>query len=248
MLLLLIVALPAAALDLFTLWHHEAATLSVAPGDRVDYRTVTVEQGRRRTELVRLQCVGEDDGHWLLELLPLTEDEEGLHPVPGEGWRLELAKKAAAARGALEDHVGEVEQWLDGEPRSVPAAEWREDPLLQSALAADFRPESREDRGPTTRVVAGRDLLCDQVVLVDRDTSRVELPRGALVQIHVREISASFQPEVPFLGVVHAAERSETRSTVEPAGARRAPPPRIRVETMELVDFGRDAAPWLGRG
>jgi len=242
------VASPAAALDLFTLWQDASAPLAVAPGDRVDYRNVTVEQGRRRTELVRLQCVADAGDHWVLELLPLHEGDAGPAPVPGEGWRLELRKSALASRGGLEEHVGRVEQWLEGEPRTVDAAEWRQDPLLQSALAADFRPESRETRDPTTRVVAGHDLLCDQVVMVDRDTSRVELPRGVLLQIHTREISASYQAAVPFLGVVHAAERSETRSSVEPAGSRRLPPPRVRVETMELVDFGHDAAPWLGRG
>lgn len=241
-------AAPAASLDLFTLWHAAAGSLSIAPGDRVDYRNVTIEQGRRRTELVRLQCVGEDGGHWLLELLPLREGPDGLHPLPGEGWRLELAKTAATARGGLDEHVGRVVHWLEGEPRTVDAAEWREDPLLQASLAVDFHPESREVRPRTTRVVAGRDLLCDQMVLVDRDTSRVELPRGVLLQIHVREVSASYEASVPFLGVVHAAERAETRASVEPAGSRPLPPPRVRVETMELVDFGRDAVAWLGRG
>lgn len=246
--LLCLLTVPASALDLFTLWHHEAGRFAIEAGDRVDYRSVTVERGRRREELVRLQCVEEDAQRWVLELLPLVADGEGLRPLPGEGWRLELAKTALSRAGRLEDHIGRVEQWLEGEPRTLSVSEWRDDPLLQTTLTADFRPESEEEQAPTTRKAGGRDLLCSQIVMVDRDTSRVELPRGSLLQIHTREVSASFHDDIPFLGMAHAAERMETQSTVEPAGARRPPPPRIRVETMELMDFARDATPWLGRG
>ncbi len=240
---------PAAlALDLFTLWQHEDIVLSIQPGDRVDYRSTTFEQGRRRSEVIRLQCVGEDDDAWTLELLPLVENESGLHPITGEGWRLRLTRSTSKDRGRFEEQLLSVEQWIEGEPHSVSMSKWRSDPLLQSVLKSEFVPESREDLGQTTRVVAGHDLLCSRVVLADRDTSLIELPRGDLLQIHIREISASFHADVPFLGVAHAAERSETRSEVKPAGSRKSPPPRVRIETMELVDFGRDAVPWLGRG
>jgi len=241
-------AAAACALDLFTLWRHDDATLNVHVGDRVDYRSLTIDQGRRQSEVVRLQCVGEDAVAWVLELLPLVDDDSGLHPIPGEGWRLRLSRSAGENRGRFEDHVLGVEQWLDGEPRSVPMEEWRSDPLLQTILSSEFTPESCQDLGQTTRVVSGRDLLCDRVMLADRDTSLIELPRGNLLQVHVREVSASFHADIPFLGVAHAAERSETSSEIQPAGSRRAPPPRIRIETMELVDFGRDAKPWLGQG
>ena len=241
-------AVPAAALDVFTLWRQPEAPLAIAPGDRVDYLATTLEAGRRRVEFMRIQCVGRSETAWRIEVLPLDETASGRVPRPGEGLSLEVAFTLAGREGALADHVLGIEQWSGGERHVLPPAEWRDDPLAEAFLASDFVPDAVETQGSTTRVVGEADLLCRQLTLVAADTTRIELPRGEMVQIHTREISAAIHADVPFLGLAYAAERSETRSELIPAGRRRAPPPAMSVETMELVDFGHDAAPVLPGG
>ncbi len=235
----------AAALDVFTLWQRAEAPLSLAVGDRVDYSNTTLEAGRRTTELVRVQCVGDGADGWLLEILPLEATPRGLAPRPGEGLRLVLSHDVARREGDLAALVRRVVQWSGGRGRTLDPQEWRGDPLAASLLDADFRPDEVSTQGPTTRVVGGADLLCSQFTLVAADTARITLPRGEMIQVHRREISAAVHPGVPFLGLAFAAERSETSATVIPAGRRSPPPPTQKVETMELVGYGRDAAPAL---
>jgi hypothetical protein len=238
----------AGALDVFTLWRRAEAPLSLAVGDRVDYNSTTLEAGRRTTDLVRVQCVADGPDGWLLEILPLASSPRGLAPLPGEGVRLVLSHDVARREGDLAGLVRRVVQWSGGKSRSLDPGEWREDPLVASLLDADFRPDDVTAQGATTRVVGGDDLLCSQFTLVAADTVRITLPRGEMIQIHRREISAAVHPGVPFLGLAYAAERSETRAQVIPAGRRSPPPPTQKVETMELVGYGRDAAPALGGG
>ncbi|MDO9694038.1 MAG: hypothetical protein Q7W56_04855 [Candidatus Latescibacteria bacterium] len=235
----------AAALDVFTLWQRAEAPLSLAVGDRVDYSSTTLEAGRRTTELVRVQCVGDGPDGWLLEILPLEATKRGFAPRPGEGLRLVLSHDVSRREGDLAGLVRRVEQWTDGRGRELDPAQWREDPLTASLLDADFRPDVVTSQGATTRVVGGADLLCSQFTLVAADTARITLPRGEMIQIHRREISAAVHPGVPFLGLAFAAERSETSAQLIPAGRRSPPPPTQKVETMELIGYGRDAAPAL---
>jgi len=235
----------AAALDVFTLWQRAEAPLSLAVGDRVDYSTTTLEAGRRSTELIRVQCVADGPDGWQLEILPLESTRRGLAPLPGEGLRLVLSHDVSRREGDLAALVSGVVQWSGGRSRVLDPAQWREDPLAASLLDAAFRPDDVTTQGGTTRVVAGRDLLCSQFTLVAADTARIALPRGEMIQVHRREISAAVHPGVPFLGLAFAAERSETSATVIPAGRRSPPPPTQKVETMELVGYGRDATPAL---
>jgi len=236
----------ALALDVFTLWRQPEAVMRIAPGCRVDYLTTSLEAGRRRVELLRIQCVGESETDWTIEVLPLTETPDGREPLPGEGLRLTIGKGLADRAGSLVDYVREVVQWQEGEARSLPPEQWRDDPLTGAFLESDFVADSKSSEGRTTRVVGEADLLCEQFTLVADDTTRIDLPRGRMLQIHHREVSAAIHEEVPFLGVAYAAERTETRSELEPAGRREPPPPSSRVEIMELLDFGTDAVSCLG--
>jgi len=230
----------------FTLWRQPEAVMRIEPGCRADYQATTLEGGRRRVEVVRIQCVGESEAAWLIEVLPLAESPDGREPVPGEGLRLTLDKGLAARTGSLVDHVREVVQWQEGEARTLPPEQWRDDPLTGAFLETDFEADTRTEEGRTTRVVGEADLLCDQFTLVAGDTTRIDLPRGRMLQIHRREVSAAVHADVPFLGIAYAAERAETRSELEPAGHRQPPPPSLRVEIMELLGFGADAEPCLG--
>lgn len=243
---LLLAASPAAALDVFTLWQRPEAPLSLAVGDRVDYQSSTQEGGRRSVELFRLQCVDETAAGWWLEILPLVESGEALEPTPGEGVRLLLDHRVVTRAGELSANVLRVERWSGGRAEALDDGAWRDDPLVRASLRAGFEPDAVEVQGCTTRVVGEADLLCSQFTLVDRDTTRIELPRGVMLQFLKHEVSAAVHPDVPFLGVVFAAERVETRSELDPPRGRRPPPPELRIETMELVGFGRDAAPTLG--
>jgi len=231
----------AVALDVFTLWRLPEAPLRITAGDRVDYLGTSIEAGRRRVEALRIQCVGETDAAWLIEILPLDETPDGHVPVPGEGLRLAIDRALAGRAGALVDHVLEVAQWRDGHGEVLPREQWRDDPLTGAFLEAGFVPDTREEQGQTTRVVGEADLLCAQFTLSAGDTTRIDLPRGEMIQIHRREISAAVHDTIPFLGLAYAAERAETRSELVPAGRRAPPPPSLRVEIMELLDFGADA-------
>jgi len=231
----------ALALDVFTLWRQPEAPLRISPGCRVDYLGTSIEAGRRQVEAMRIQCVGETETTWLIEVLPLDEIPDGHVPRPGEGLRLTIARELAKRSGSLIDFVLEVAQWQDGSGRMLPAEQWRDDPLTGIFLESGFTPDSMEVQGKTTRVVGDADLLCEQFTLIASDTTRITLPRGEMIQIHRKEVSAAVHDEVPFLGVAYAAERTETRSELVPAGRRQPPPPSIRVEIMELLDFGTDA-------
>ncbi len=245
--LLLLGAAPAArALDLLTLWRQSQLPLRLAVGDWVDYRHGTLAGGPRDEDLVRLQIVARgDDGGWVLEVLPLAGADDGLRPLPGEGTRVTLAPGIEARRGRLADLVTGVVRWQDGRAEALAPEQWRDDPLAVSFLD-EFRPDRVEPGEDTVRVVAGRSLMCRQLVLAAADTQRIALPRGDLVQVASREISVAVADAVPLLGVVYAAERTVARSHLEPPGQRfRPPPPEVRVETLELLAYGGGARPAL---
>jgi hypothetical protein len=239
---------PARAFDLFTLWRQPELTLRIAVGGWVDYRSVTLESGRRVEDAVRVQCVGRaGDGAWELELLPLAERDGRLAPEPGEGWTLRLAERVAKREGDLADLVEKVVRWRQGAPTELAPAEWREDPLVASSLRAAFRARTAREAGEATRAVAGRDLLCRQFEFAAAESTRVTLPRGVLLQATRREISVAVHPDIPFLGLAFASERTVTASHVEPPRpGRRDPPESIRVESMELLGFGGGARRVLG--
>ncbi len=237
--LALLAAAPAAALDVFTLWSRPEVPLKIEPGDWADYRTQEMAAGRRSTDLVRIRCLAADAAAWTLELRPLTESAGGvLDPDPGRGLRLEISRALASREGDLADHVLKVEQIRDGAYRELPSAEWREDPLVRSSLKAGFVPDRVDTLDGTVRVVAGAELACGQLELASADTTRIAMPKGELVQVHGRVVTAAVHRSVPFLGIVYAAEREETRSSIVPEGGRRCPPPEIGVEIMELIGFG----------
>jgi len=234
------------ALDVFTLWRQPEAPLRIEVGSRVDYQVTSIETGRRRTEVMRIQCVDRTDEAWLIEILPL-ERQDGTHvPIPGRGLRLTVDRRLAARSGDLIDHVLKVEQWDDGVHTELPPEQWRDDPLASAFLDSGFVPDTTEAQGSTTRVVGEIDLLCAQFTLTAGDTTRIALPHGEMIQIHTREISVAVHADVPFLGLAYAAERAETRSELVPAGRRSPPPPSMTVETMELIDFGKDAVSAFG--
>ena len=242
---------PAAmALDLFTLWREPQIPLRLETGAWAEYRSVTLEAGQRREELLRLQCVGrtgDSGGAWRIELVPLVEAGQARTPAPGEGVAFELDDRVRRREGRLADLVGRVTRWRDGRATTLAAEEWREEPLVAASLGADFAAERVDTGGPTTRVVEGRSLLCRQLTLTADDTLRVALPRGTLVQVRTREISAAVHPDVPFLGLAFAAERTVAAGKVEPPSPRRAdPPPSVRVDSLELLAFGGGARPLLG--
>ncbi len=91
---------PAAAFDLFTLWQQRELDLRIEVGDWADYRSVSIESGRRREGVSRLQCVGEDAEGWRLEVVSVIDTDDGLTVVPGEGWSFLLARESPTARDA----------------------------------------------------------------------------------------------------------------------------------------------------
>jgi len=228
----------ALALDLFTFWNDPDIALVAETGDWALYRMITLDAGRRTEDLVRFRCESVDDDGWRLTVYPVVENDEGFSDVPSDAWSFTLDRDAPADAASLADHVSDVVRMIDGEPRAIADREWKEDPLLNASLGDGFAPDVRERTGDTTRVVGGRDLLCGGLKLASRDSTRIELPRGVLLQIHTRDVSVALHQDVPFLGVVFASERGETRSELDPPGRRRQPPPRQRIETMELIDFG----------
>ncbi|MHB8078960.1 MAG: hypothetical protein ACYDIE_06880 [Candidatus Krumholzibacteriia bacterium] len=238
----------ASALDLFTLWRQPELPLRLVPGAWADYRSSTLEGGQQSVAAMRIQCVGRAaDGAWEIEMLPLLRRPEGAVPEAGEGWVLLLSERVARREGDLADLVRKVVHWQAGQATELSAAQWREDPLVSSSLRAAFRPQTTRAAGESVRVVGGRELLCRQYELAAAETTRVTLPRGTLVQTTLREITAAVHPEVPFLGLAFATERTTTASHVEPPRpGRRDPPPAVRVELMELLAFGGDARRTLG--
>jgi len=242
--LCLLAPVTAPALDLLTFWRMPECPLDLTVGGWVDYHTLTIDQGRRQEDDVRVQVVAADAAGWTLEIVPLAETERGLRPLPGEGWRILLDRAVATRAGKLADHVRRVEQWEGGRRTVMAPEQWRDDPLVQSSLRREFVPDSREEQGPTTRVIGDAELLCRQYALVGADTTSVVLPGGVLLQVQRREIGVAVHPDIPLLGVAYAAERDETVSRFDPP-RRRNPPALRRVEVMELVGFGRDARPLL---
>lgn len=234
---------------MFTLWSRPEVPIRLTVGHWVEYRTQELAAGRRTDGLVRIQCVARDDRGWTVEMIPLLEDEQGrFTPEPGRGWRLVLDSGVLDREGELADHVREVVQWERGSPRLLDPGRWREDPLVQASLRGEFVPDEVRDLDPTVRVVSGVELTCSQLEMSSADTTVIAMPRGELRQVHSRVVTAAVNPEAPFLGIVFAAEREETRSSIVPAGRRRAPPPEVKVEIMELVGYGDDARPMLAGG
>lgn len=247
LLVALLAAGPASALDVFTLWRQPEIPLRLEEGAWVDYRTQVMAGGRREHGATRLACLGRAgagaDASWILEILPLAEPEPGrLVPVREGGVRLEVAPDLLAREGRLLDLVRSALQWRDGVPGELSLEQLRENPLLASSLEDEFLAEEVARKHATTRVVSGRELLCEQLVLTADDSVAEELPAGRVLQETVREISVAVQAEVPFLGLVYVAERVTSESRLDPPSDRfRDPPPQVRVEIMELVGFGTGA-------
>lgn len=246
---LLLGAPPASALDVFTLWRQPEVPFSIREGAWADYRTQVMAAGRREHGITRLACLsradGTDDEAWLLEILPLAEQEDGSRtPVPGEGVRLRVDRSLAARQGSLLDAVLDARHWQGGESTTLTREELRDNPLVAASLEDAFLAGTVENQDPTTRVVGARELLCRQMVLTATDTSAADLPAGRMIQETLREISVAVHDEVPFLGLVYVAERVRAESRLDPPSRRfRPPPPQVRVEIMELVGFGTDARP-----
>jgi len=247
----LLATAPAVALDVFTLWRQPEVPLRLEAGAWVDYRTQVMTGGRRQHGLTRLACLGRDgpgeDASWILEILPLAEREDGERvPIRQDAVRLEVAPALTDRRGRLLDNVRRARQWRDGSPADLSLAQLRENPLLAASLEDEFLADRVERNRPTTRVVTGRELLCDQFVLAAADTTVADLPAGRVVQTTLREISVAAHAEVPFLGLVYVAERVTSESRLEPPSRKfRDPPPQSRVEIMELVGYGSGAKPVL---
>lgn len=244
---------PARALDVFTLWKQPQIPLRLVEGEWADYRFEVMSGGRQERSLTRVACLdragGSDDGAWVVEILPLAEDQDGrLTPVAGEGLRLRLSRRLLTRTGSLLDHVLNARQWTAGKASELTADQLREDPLLADSFREDFTAATAQKGTPTTRVVGGVQYLCDQTVMAAADTQLATLPGGRLRQVTVRELAAATHGDLPFLGLAYASERVRSESTLDPAEGRLRPPPaRVRVEVMELVAHGRGARPALGR-
>ena len=243
---------PARALDFFTLWRQPDIPLQIIEGSWADYRTQVMAGGRRESNQVRISCLdrnfGTDDESWLFELLYLEEKDDGsLVPLPGQGTRLRISRELLNGTGQLLDFVVEMEKWQDGVGVAISPEELKNDPLLAASLSSEFIPDRREVTGQTTRVIQGRQLLCDQFIMSAVDSQSVRLPAGNMVQVSTWEITAAINSDVPFLGLAFVTERVRSESRLDPPNKRmKMPPARIRVELMELVAFGTDAKPVLG--
>ncbi|MCB1182107.1 hypothetical protein KDM41_01655 [bacterium] len=236
------------ALDVFTLWRQPELPLRIAPGDWVEYRGQSLAGGRREETLTRVACLAEDgEGRLLLELVPLEDVDGALRPVAGEGVRLEVSRDLRERRGTFVDAIVSAVQWRGGEAVPLGADELRDDPLVAASLASDFVPDSVTPRDPTTRIVLGRQFLCDQWVMAAADTQEARLPAGLMRQVTTREIVAAVHPDIPFLGLTYVSERIRAESELDPPSRRlKPPPPRVRVDVLELVGFGTGAQPVLG--
>ena len=244
-------ARPCRALDVFTLWNRPELPLTLEEGVWVDYRTQVMAGGRREEGTLRVACTGRGgDGGWIIELLPMDEVEPSvLVHRAGEGVRLVLDPEMVEKREQLLDAVRSVTRWSGGVPEEVSPAQLREDPLVAASLDTAFEPDEVEPQQDATRIVRQRELMCRQFVMTSTHTESVVLPAGTMVQTTTREVTAAVHPDVPFLGVAYAAERVRAESRLDPPSDRFDPPaPRVRVEIMELVDFGVGAGPSLPVG
>ena len=237
---------PALALDVFTLWRQPEIPLAIVEGDWVTYRTQSLAGGRQEVSLTRIACLdlesGSDDKTWLLELLPMVDDDGVLKPVPGEGIQLRLSRELLDREGSFLAAIVESIQWRDGVAQTMSATQLREDPLVAATLASDFEPDHTEQKDATTRIVQGTQFLCEQFVMSAADTQSAALPAGQMIQITTREIVAAVHPDIPFLGLAYVSERIRAESELDPPSRRmKAPAPRVKVEVMELVAFGHSA-------
>lgn len=242
---------PCRALDVFTLWNRPELPLMLDEGVWADYRTQVMAGGRREENTLRVACTGRDgDGAWIIELLPMDEVEPSvLVHREGEGVRLVLDAERVARRDDLLEAVRQVTRWRGGVPEKISPAQLREDPLVAASLDAAFEPDVVEPKKDATRIVRERELMCRQFVMTSTATDSVDLPAGTMVQTTTREVTAAVHGDVPFLGVAYAAERVRAESRLDPPSERFDPPaPRVRVEVMELVDFGDGATPSLPEG
>ena len=244
-------ARPVRALDVFTLWRQPEIPLQIAEGSWVEYRTQTMAGGRREEGITRVVCLDRDSGSdektWLLELLPLVEEDGVTHPLAGEGVQLRISRELLNREGTFLAAIVEAVQWRGGKAQKISPAELREDPLVAATLASDFVPDSVVQKDPTTRVVQGVQFLCDQFVMAAADTQVADLPAGRMLQFTTREIVAAVNAEVPFLGLTYVSERVRAESRLDPPSRRfKAPAARTRVEVMELVAYGHESEPFLG--
>jgi hypothetical protein len=245
--LFLILAGQAGALDLFTLWQRPELPLNLEAGLWADYRREAHVDGRRTDDLLRIQCLGQDShGHWVIEVVPLVEvSTDAFEVVPGEGLRLHLSSAVNARRDGIMQVVQEVFLWRDGAVRRLDRRQWREDPLVTASFSGDFQPDTVREFAPSVHDIAGRELSCKVLVFAAADTQSADLPQGRMLQAVRQEVSAAIHEEIPLLGLAHVAERIHSESWLDPPGQRRLPPPRIRIETLECLAFGLDAAPIL---
>lgn len=244
---LLLSAVAAPALDLFTLWQRPELPLNLGAGQWADYRRQALAQGRRTDDLLRIQCLGRDElGRWVLEVLPLVEAPTDVFTVvPGEGLRISLTDAIADRSGGILAAVAEVRLWRDGEVRTLEGQQWRQDPLVTASFSGDFRPDFVEEQSATVRVITGRELTCRQFVFAAADTQVAESPVGRLVQAVSQEVAAAVHADVPLLGLAYVTERLRSESWLDPPSKRRMPPPEVRVEILECIAFGSDARPQL---
>ncbi len=248
---LLLPASTAGALDLFTLWRQPQIPLQMIEGAWADYSTQVMSGGRRESGIVRVVCLdrngGTDDQAWMIELLYLDEMQDGtMVPQAGQGTRLRISRDLLKREGALLDYVLEIEQWRDGVPEKISPEQLQEDPLIAASLSDEFVPDRVDIGTPTTRVVQGHQLLCDQFTLAAADTQVARLPAGEVIQTSTWEVVAAVNSEIPFLGLAFVSERQHAESRLDPPQRRmKLPPPRIRVEKMELVAYGSGAQPVL---
>jgi hypothetical protein len=162
--------------------------------------------------------------------------------------RLRISRDLLERKGRLIDAVLEVQQWQEGRPLDLTEDQWRDDPLVASSFSREFQAQIVENKGQSTRVVEGRQFLCDQFFWSAADTQIADLPAGRMIQETSRELTAAIHPEIPFLGLAFVTERVRSESRLDPPSRRFSPPPpQVRVETMELMGFGLDARPLLLR-
>lgn len=246
---ILLVAAGAGALDFFTLWQRPELPLDLDAGAWADYRRQALTAGRRTDDLLRVQCLGRDqEGHWVLEVLPLAEvAADSLVVVAGEGLRLHLDDRFMSRQGSLTEVVRDVYLWRDGQVTRLDEQSWRRDPLVTASFSGDFEPDTVVERPATVRVIGHWELECRQFEFAAADTQRADLPLGTMVQVSAQEVAAAVHPEIPLLGLAYATERLSASSQLEPPSDRLPPPPpQLQVEILECVGFGRGASPSLG--
>ena len=246
---MLLVATPIMALDFFTLWQRPELPLNLETGGWADYRRQALSEGRRANDIIRIQCLGRDgNGHWILEVVPLVETAPNqLEMVPGEGLRLYLTDLITTREGSIVDAVAEVRLWRDGEMQVLDQREWRRDPLVTASFSGEFVPDMVEERDSTVRVIAGRELECRQLIFAAADTQTAELPGTRMIQTASQEVSAAVHEDIALLGLAYASERIRAESRLDPPSERLpTPPPSVRIEILECLAFGSDAAPALG--